>query len=100
MRGSGQPQLLPLATETPRSAPHRPKPALLLPDMNAVVAVRRAVRAQAEALGVTDVDAVELVAGELAANCAQHRSGPAPGWLRCRRRGRWFVIEARNRCDA
>lgn len=59
---------------------------------------RREIAAVARALGVEDVEALELVAGELATNCVEHRSGMAPARLRIGRYGRRLVIETWNAC--
>src|SRR5436305_1005884 len=83
----------------PRNAVLHGGISFLLPDEAAAVQARRQIRILAEAMGVADAEAVELVAGELAVNCVQHRSGSRPGRIRCYRRCRWFILEARNRCD-
>src|SRR5437764_11161872 len=68
-----------------------------LNDIAAVAGARRRVRDAADALGL-DSAAVEQVAGELAVNCVQHRSGAEPARMRCGRRGRVLVLETSNRC--
>src|SRR4051794_30569752 len=52
-----------------------------LVDTADVSRARREIAALARALGVEDVEALELVAGELATNCVEHRSGMAPARL-------------------
>jgi hypothetical protein len=70
-----------------------------LDDFASVVVARRQARAIAEALGAEDSAAVEQVAGELAVNCVEHRSGSDPGWMRLYPRGRTLVIETWNPCQ-
>src|SRR5437867_8886697 len=72
---------------------------LWLNDMAATVQARRRARAAAEALGL-DGAAVEQVAGELAVNCVQHRSGAAPARMRLGRRGKRLVLATSNQCAA
>jgi hypothetical protein len=72
---------------------------LWLNNMAAVARARRRARAMAEALGL-DAAAVEQVAGELAINCIQHRTGQAPAQMRFGRRGRRLVVTTCNRCAA
>lgn len=64
---------------------------LWLNDMAAAAGARRRARGAAEALGL-DAAAVEQVAGELAVNCIQHRSGPAPAQMRFGRCGKRLVL--------
>jgi hypothetical protein len=70
-----------------------------LRDFGGAARVRRRVRALAEALGAEDGAAVEQVAGELACNSVEHRTGPAAAQLRCYRCGNRLVIETLNRCS-
>lgn len=70
-----------------------------LDSLAAASAARREVRAIAERLGAADPEAVELVAGELAANCVEHRSGMTASRLRVSRRGERLVVETWNRCE-
>src|SRR5438477_6567754 len=82
-----------------KSAGQRAMETLWLNDIEAAARARRRARGAAEALGL-DAAAVEQVAGEMAVNCIQHRSGLAPAQLRFGRRGKRLVLETRNSCAA
>ncbi len=68
-----------------------------LTNRESVVQVRQRCRALAEALGAADCDAVEQVAGELAANSVEHRSRALPALLRIGCRRSRLVVETWNR---